>query len=86
MAYTEYFDNLDDLNKIDWPLLEAQYWGGDDERRRRRQAEFLVHEFYPLGAIEFLAVMGIDARKSVEYHLLKAGLSWPVQLKPEWYY
>lgn len=86
MAYTEYFDDLDDLAKLDWPLMEAQYWGGDDERRRRRQAEFLVHEFYPLTAIKSLAVMGIDARKAVEYYLLKAGLDLPVQLKPEWYY
>lgn len=86
MAYTEFFDDLARLDRIDWPLMAARMWGGDDERRRRRQAEFLVHRFFPLKALQGIAVMNIDARKQTEYLLQRAGISLPVNPEPDWYY
>lgn len=45
---SDFFDDLDDLNKIDWKIMKAAYWADtneDGDRKRRRQAEFLVHRF-----------------------------------------
>ena len=43
MGYTDFFDDLKDLDKIDWDLMQARYWhdtNNDPDRTRRRQAEF----------------------------------------------
>ena len=50
MRFTDFFDDLKDLDKIDWDLMQSRYWNDtndDPDRKRRRQAEFLVHEFFP---------------------------------------
>ena len=47
MVVTEFFDNLADLNRVDWQIMRSPYWGDtrdDPDRKRRRQAEFLVYE------------------------------------------
>ncbi len=86
MAYTEYFDDLEDLRRIDWPLMEAVMWGGDDERRRRRQAEFLVHHFFPVSALGGIAAMDVDAWMRVEYFLRRADVALPAKIRSDWYY
>ncbi|GAF98949.1 unnamed protein product, partial [marine sediment metagenome] len=46
--YTEWFDTLDDLDKVDWEMVYQRYWSDnvdDMDRQRRKQAEFLVHRF-----------------------------------------
>jgi len=51
MQITQFFDNLADLDKVDWQIMKAKYWKDidiDNDRKRRRQAEFLVHEVFPL--------------------------------------
>nr|WP_293104120.1 DUF4433 domain-containing protein [Okeania sp. SIO2F4] len=50
MDYSDFYDDLYDLNYIDWELMESKYWFDYDEdnsRKCRRQAEFLVHKFCP---------------------------------------
>src|SRR5262249_5521413 len=50
IAFSQFFNNLKDLDKIDWPLMNSHYWHDtieDNDRKRRRQAEFLVHRFFP---------------------------------------
>ncbi|MCH8963013.1 MAG: DUF4433 domain-containing protein, partial [Bacteroidetes bacterium] len=50
VAYTSFFEHLDDLTKIDWKVMQARYWNNtlqDSDRKRRRQAEFLIHTFCP---------------------------------------
>src|ERR1017187_11004603 len=42
MRFTEFFDDLADLSKVDWDIMEAKYWSDtsdDNDRKRRRQAE-----------------------------------------------
>ena len=44
MDYTDFFDDLKDLDKVDWALMKQRYWNDtndDPDRKRRRQAEFL---------------------------------------------
>jgi len=59
MAYTDFYNNLDDLDKVDWRLMGEKYWHDTDEdgdRKRRRQAEFLVHEFFPWKSVSYIGV------------------------------
>ncbi len=46
--YTQWFDDLNDLDKVDWKAANAKYWHDtidDMDRQRRKQTEFLIHKF-----------------------------------------
>jgi hypothetical protein len=50
----EYFNNLDDLGRVDWPLLQARDFRHDPEdpgKKERYQAEALVHRHLPVAGL-----------------------------------
>lgn len=66
MDYTDFFDDLEQLNKVDWNLMQAKYWhdtNDDPDRKRRRQAEFLVYQFFPW---ELVSYVGVHDRSILE--------------------
>ncbi len=89
MAYTDFFTSLDDLERIDWPLMGAKYWNDtqdDGDRKRRRQAEFLVHRQMPWALISGIGVMDEVTRAAVERVLRDAAHRPPVAVRSGWYY
>jgi len=65
-AYTSWFDNLSQLDKVDWGMVSERYWtdnANDMDRQRRKQAEFLMHQFCSWTLIQ--AVVVIDERRKV---------------------
>lgn len=87
MDYTDFFDDLKDLDKVDWNLMGARYWRDTDEdgdRTRRRQAEFLVHEFFPWELVSYIGAYDRSiAEKAGE--IIKGG-SAAVGVERGWYY
>ena len=68
IAYTDFFDDLRHLSKVDWDLMKAKYWRDTDEdpdRKRRRQAEFLVHQLFPWNIVECIGVYNAKITSSV---------------------
>jgi len=102
LNYAECFNQLKDLDKIDWriffeqPLLGgySKYWRdrNDDDhphwnsRREIRQAEFLVHESLDFSCIQTIAVQNLEIRPRVIDALKKADYTQNVEIKPEWYF
>jgi hypothetical protein len=100
LSYAECFDDLDELEKIDWPLFfeepridgYCKYWNSRydpakyAQRMETRQAEFLVHREVPLGVFEGIGVFNESKAKEVRTILKAAGVDLPVQAKPGWYY
>lgn len=89
IAFSEFFENLDDLNKIDWKIMHEKFWSDtveDMDRKRRRQAEFLVHRFCPWEMILEIAVM--DARTADAAGKVIAGCRHQPNIvtEREWYY
>ncbi|MGB3683119.1 MAG: DUF4433 domain-containing protein [Rubrobacteraceae bacterium] len=90
-AFTRIYDDLVSLNKIDWPLMQEQYWSDtkeDPDRSRRRQAEFLVHETFSWEAVEYLAVKTPNMKRRLDKYLSE---EWPHRIKPvrvesDWYF
>jgi hypothetical protein len=89
MDISRFFDDLQYLNQIDWQIMKEIYWADtieDGDRSRRRQAEFLVHQFFPLPIIETIGVINKTIAGQV------AGLLQPLKQKPNvvvtptWYY
>lgn len=45
-AFTQWFDDVQNLTRIDWDMVYADYWAdtiADMDRQRRKQAEFSVY-------------------------------------------
>lgn len=90
-AFTEWFDNLTDLGKIDWDDVYAPTWKDtleDPDRQRRKQAEFLVHKKCDWNLIQEIGVMNSRAKSKVEEILngFSLNVRKPVTIKTEWYY
>jgi len=94
------YNNLNDLDKIDWPLFHEQpqldgyckYWQNryDDtryiKRMETRQAEFLVHRGVPLTLIQTVGTYDNGTADQVREVFKTAGVLLNVEAKPEWYF
>lgn len=79
-----YFDDLDDLDEVDWSVMSAKYWNDPPEKKEKRQAEFLVYERFPWDAIVEVGCHNEEIAKRV---LGLVGDNGPaVKVRPKWYY
>lgn len=89
MAFSEFYNQNSDLDKIDWQIMKETYWYDteqDGDRKRRRQAEFLVKDFLPLHLLKGIAVKDMETETNVKKILKRYGKILPVRVKCEWYY
>ncbi len=89
MMLTEFFDEIDELTKIDWKIIKSNQWSDteeDGDRKRRRQAEFLVHNRFPTNLILGIGVYSDDVKEKVEQMLEESGEEIRVKVIPNWYY
>jgi len=89
MAFTEFFSDLADLDKIDWDIMSTNYWADtndDMDRKRRRQAEFLVYERFPVNLILKIGVINQLKKIETEAMLAEFDLTIPVVISADWYY
>lgn len=88
MGFTDFFKNLEDLDKIDWEVMVSRFWFDteeDPDRKRRRQAEFLVHKDVPIDLLLGFAVKNEKMSRKVEELIRKFNIDKPVAIRP-WYY
>lgn len=89
MELSVFYDKLDDLDKIDWEVINSKYWYDtqmDNDRKRRRQAEFLVHKKVPIELIENIVVINNEYKKKVEEVLAIYNVQIPVNVNRNYYY
>jgi hypothetical protein len=89
IGYTQFSDDLEDLDMVDWDIMEAKYWNDtadDNDRKRRRQAEFLVHRFCPWTLITEIGVINTTIQAQVQRILQNVNYQPPVRVYPNWYY
>ena len=89
-AFTDWYDDLSQLDKVDWKMVYQHYWADkpdDMDRQRRKQAEFLIHNFCPWPLIQEIAVINQSVKMQVENQIAEfEGMQKPVIVKPGWYY
>lgn len=90
-VFTQWFDDLAQLDAVDWDMVNQRYWSdnvNDMDRQRRKQAEFLVYQSCPWTVIEEIVLVNQAAKTRVENILLgfDRALHRPVNIRPEWYY
>jgi hypothetical protein len=85
-AGSRYFDdyaNLDQLDKIDWNVVNATYWEGC---RETKQAEFLIEKQFPFELIERIGVHSQQYYQKVNQIFSGLGNSPTIEIKQDWYY
>jgi hypothetical protein len=88
MDFTDFFDDFEHLDKIDWDLMQAKYWNATDDdpdRSRRRQAEFLVHHFFPWKLVTKIAVFD-NIHQNAVLKMLEGKPLIEVEIRQGWYY
>jgi len=90
-AYTEWFDDVTRLDKVDWDVIYLRYWRddvNDMDRQRRKQAEFLIHQSCPWALIQEIGVLNAPAKTRVEQILndFDASQRTVVNVRAGWYY
>jgi len=90
-AFTNWYDDPSQLDKVDWRMVYQHYWSDkpdDMDRQRRKQAEFLVHKFCPWALIQEIAVINQSVKMQVENIMndFAPEMRRPVIMRPAWYY
>lgn len=90
-AYTEWYDDLANLNRVDWDMVYQRYWTdnvNDMDRQRRKQAEFLIHCFCDWNLICEIGVNNDRVRQQVEavMNTYPSPMRKPVRVQNQWYY
>jgi hypothetical protein len=90
-TFTDWFDDLDKLDAVDWTVVNLRYWKddiNDMDRQRKKQAEFLVYECCPWSLIQELVVIDSTMQQRVQavQANFPAGQQRVVRVDRNWYY
>ena len=89
MAFSEFFDDLKNLDEIDWKVMGSRYWNDTPtlpDRKRRRQAEFLIKDICPWELITEIGVINSRIESRVKRILENNRHKTTVQIHRDWYY
>ena len=89
MAFTDFYNDLGQLDQVDWDVMRARYWRDtleDNDRLRRRNAEFLVHQHVPWALVQEIGVMDREIAVTLQHMLKDQAHPSSVTIHKEWYY
>lgn len=89
--FTDWFDNLAQLDAVDWAMVNQRYWSDnidDMDRQRRKQAEFLVYRSCPWSILDEIVVIDRAMANRVQQILddTAPALVKPIRVDRTWYY
>lgn len=91
-AYTplaRYFNALDQLAQVDWPLLQARNFvrnPDDPEQIERYQAEALIHRHLPIEGLLAVVCFTQAVKARLDAQAQAKGLKLDVRVMPQWYF
>ena len=85
LAHAVYFDDLADLNQLDWEAIGAKYWNAP-EVKECKQAEFLVYQHFSWSAVTAIGVYDQAALTKVAAIIATARHRPHVHVSQAWYY
>lgn len=84
----EFYNDLDNLDQIDWPILQARDFRRDPDdpgKVERYQAEALIYQHLPLAAVLGIICYREGERRKIEEECGKIEVTKQVICKPDWY-
>ncbi|MEI6091042.1 MAG: DUF4433 domain-containing protein [bacterium] len=86
---TQWFDDIQFLNEIDWTTIKETWWKNtedDSDKERRKQAEFWVKDELSLEKILGIAVFDDESKRLIEQACTKYNRNIEVKVKSNFYY
>jgi hypothetical protein len=86
---TDFYTEADDLDKIDWPLLQTRNFKTDDAdpgKQLRYQAEALVHRHLPVNALLGIGCYNDEVKERVESLTRQSGRKVSIKTMQNWYF
>jgi len=83
-----YYNDLDSLDSIDWPIIQAGDFKRDPEdpgKFERYQAEALIYKHLPIAAVQGVVCYGNQQQEEVQEQCDNFNLDTKVLSKPRWY-
>lgn len=80
---TRFFNDIKDLDQLDWSVINSNYWANDEndaDRKRKKQAECLVYGDLPLSCIQYILVYD-EAMKAYIQHLFDTFANQSIQIR-----
>lgn len=87
IGYSEFFNEVKDLDQVDWGVMTSHMWTDTVEapdRKRRRQAEFLAFKQFPLDCVIEVGTFNRSYSDKVMSDLGEFNI--PVKSRRDWYY
>ena len=87
--WADFYSDLVDLDKIDWPLLQARDFRRDPDdpaKFERYQAEALVHRHLPINGLLGIVCYTDNLQLAIERQLKARNLDLPVHARTGWYF
>jgi len=88
LSTARFFNNIDDLNSIDWTLLNSRDFKRDPNdpgKVERYQAEALVYEHLPVSMLTHIVSYNQEQRDHVNALIYNASVNVTIVMKPNWY-
>jgi hypothetical protein len=86
ISYVNHYNQLADLPKLFWNVINAKYWSDFVDGRCKRQAEFMVKEQFPLNLVQEIGVMDEGMRQQVENLVAASAFRPLIKVRREWYF
>ena len=86
---TEFYTDLNDLDKIDWPLLQSRDFARDNNDLRkveRYQAEALIHDNLPFSALQGMVCYTQDIKENLDKQLKNRDMRSDIHAIKGWYF
>jgi len=86
---TDFYETVEALSVIDWPLLQSKNFKTDDAdpgKQLRYQAEALAHEHVPLNALLGIVCYNDEVKQRIEAMLQARGQNISVKTLTKWYF
>lgn len=87
--WANFYVDLGDLGRIDWPLLQRRDFKRDAEdlsKLERYQAEALIHQHCPIEALLGVVCYNEEIKNRVEQCMNRVGVARPVYVRDGWYF
>ncbi|MEZ4888393.1 MAG: DUF4433 domain-containing protein [Chitinophagales bacterium] len=89
MNFTQYYNDVKDLERIDWDTMRLKYWNDtpeDNDRKRKRMAEFLVYNHLPIECVKMIVVLDENMKNHVDNLVQKAKRNIIAQVRKKWFF
>ena len=87
--WANFYNNLNDLDQIDWPLLQNRDFKRDQNdplKFERYQAEALIHQHCPLTALQGVLCYYEQVKSSLKDLMSERNINIPIYANPNWYF